>query len=128
VLVTARKQAQASADAGAHAGAIAYAVDRFHDRSSSGAAVQSAISAALAKQVAGGPVSITTTDVTFLDDSLGVPDRVEVQVFRTSARGNALQMMLGMPFGMPAVDIWARAVAEVVSPTRTTLAHLQPTP
>ncbi|HWW82590.1 MAG TPA: pilus assembly protein TadG-related protein, partial [Vicinamibacterales bacterium] len=114
MLMTARTQTQTSADAGALAGATALAFDDFNNRSSTGPAVQSAINAALANQVVGAAVSINSGDVTFVNDSFGVADRVQVKVFRTAARGNPIQMMMGVVFGMPTADISASAVAEMV--------------
>src|SRR5258708_524668 len=84
MFMTARTQAQTSADAGALAGAVALAFNNFDDRSPSGPAVQSAMNEALANQIIGAPVSVTSSDVTFPNDPSGQPTRVQVDVFRTA--------------------------------------------
>src|SRR5437764_8283836 len=70
MLMTARNQAQNAADAGALAGATALAFNDYTNRSSTGPAVQSAIAAATqaGNGVMRAPVSVTPTDVTFLND------------------------------------------------------------
>src|SRR6516164_9651585 len=68
MLMTARTQAQTSADAGALAGATALVYNNFTDHSATGPAVTSAINTALANQVIAQPVSVTPSDVQFLND------------------------------------------------------------
>ena len=112
MFMTARSQAQNAADAGAHAGAVALVFNSYTDRSSTGPAVMSAVNAALANQVMGQAVSITPADVTFPTDPGGSADRVQVQVFRTTARGNPVDTLMGTFFGVRTVDITATATAE----------------
>ena len=112
MFMTARSQAQNAADAGAHAGAVALAFNSFTDRSASGPAVSSAINAAVANQVMSGSVSVTPADITFPNDPSGVADRVQVQVFRTAARSNPVDTLMGTFFGVRNVDITATATAE----------------
>ncbi|OFW17377.1 MAG: hypothetical protein A3F69_06115 [Acidobacteria bacterium RIFCSPLOWO2_12_FULL_66_10] len=112
MFMTARSQAQNAADAGAHAGAVALVFNSYTDRSSTGPAVMSAVNAALANQVMGQAVSITPADVTFPPDPGGSADRVQAQVFRTTARGNPVDTLMGTFFGVRTVDITATATAE----------------
>jgi len=112
MFMTARSQAQNAADAGAHAGAVALVFNSYTDRSSTGPAVMSTVNAALANQVMGQAVSITPADVTFPTDPGGSADRVQVQVFRTTARGNPVDTLMGTFFGVRTVDITATATAE----------------
>jgi Flp pilus assembly protein TadG len=112
MFMTARAQAQNSADAGALAGAVALYYNNFTDRSSTGPAVQSAISAAKANLMMGEAPSVEPDDVTFPNDPAGHPTRVAVQVFRTSARNNAIPTLIGPLFGVPTVSIGASATAE----------------
>ncbi len=112
MFMTARAQAQNSADAGALAGATALAFDDYNNRSAAGPAVQNALRAAEANQVMGNPVSVTPADVTFLNDPSGNPNMVQVQVFRTGARGNGVRTLMGVFFGVPRVDIQAVAVGQ----------------
>jgi len=72
----------------------------------------STVNAALANQVMGQAVSITPADVTFPTDPGGSADRVQVQVFRTTARGNPVDTLMGTFFGVRTVDITATATAE----------------
>lgn len=112
MFMTARTQAQTSADAGALAGAVALVVNDFSNRSTSGPAVQSGINAALANQVIGKSVSVLPADVTFPNDPSGQPTRVQVNVFRTAGRSNAVPTLMGSLFGVTSVDITATATAE----------------
>jgi hypothetical protein len=115
MFMTARTQAQTSADAGALAGAVALAFNNFNDRTPSGPAVQGAMNAALANQIIGGPVSITSSDVTFPNDPSGQPTRVQVNVFRTANRSNPVPTLMGQVFGVQTVDISATATAEAAA-------------
>ncbi len=78
----------------------------------SGPAVQSGINAALANQVIGQTVSVLPGDVTFPNDPNGQPTRVQVSVFRTAGRTNAVPTLIGVLFGVRTVDIVATATAE----------------
>ena len=112
MLMTARSQAQNSADAGALAGAVALFRESFTDFSPSGPAVTSAIRASEMNQVMSKNVSVTPGDVTFLPGMNGQINRVQVNVFRTSARGNPVNTYIAKFFGMQNADIWATATAE----------------
>jgi hypothetical protein len=112
MLMTARNQAQNSADAGALAGAVALFRDSFTDHSPGGPAVTSAIQASQMNQVMGKNVSVNSGDVTFLPGSGGVVNRVQVNVYRTTARGNPVNTYIARFFGMQNADIWATATAE----------------
>jgi Flp pilus assembly protein TadG len=112
MLMTARTQAQASADAGALAGAVALFRDDFDDHSAGGPAVTSAIRAAQMNQVMSSTVSVNPTDVTFEQGPNGQWNRVKVNVFRTTARGNPVNTYIARFFGMQTADIWATATAE----------------
>lgn len=111
MLMTARSQAQTSADSGALAGATALAFDNFDDRTPSGPAVQSAVNAAGANTVIGGAPSVGPADVTFPAGPTG-NNRVAVNVFRTSARGNPVATLVAPLFNVPTVNITATATAE----------------
>jgi Flp pilus assembly protein TadG len=111
MFMTARSQAQNAADAGALAGATALAFDSFDDRSAGGPAVQSAVNTALANDVIGGAPSAKTTDVTFPGGPTG-DNRIRINVFRTTARANAIPTLIGPLFSVPTVDIAATATAE----------------
>jgi Flp pilus assembly protein TadG len=113
MFMTARSQAQNSADAGALAGAVGLAFNDFNNRTSSGPAVTSAISAAQANLMMGAPPSVLPSDVTFPNDPSGQPDRVQVSVYRTTARNNAIPTLIGPLLGVPTVSIGATATAEV---------------
>ena len=110
--MAARNQAQNSADAGALAGAIALGFNSFTDRTPSGPAVQAAMNGAKANVVIGEQVSIDPPDVTFPNDPFGQPTRVKVWVYRTTARNNPVQTLMGKLFGLNTVDIAATATAE----------------
>jgi hypothetical protein len=113
MFMNSRSQAQNAADAGALAGAVALYYNNFDDRSSSGPAVLSAINTATNNQVAGGAVSVHPEDVTFPLSPTGKNNRVQVQVFRTTARNNAVPTLMGTFFGLRNVDVAAIATAEV---------------
>ena len=113
MFMNSRSQAQNAADAGALAGAVALYYNNYDDRSSTGPAVLSAINTATNNQVAGGSVSVHPEDVTFPLSPSGKNNRVQVQVFRTSARSNAVPTLMGTFFGLRNVDIAAIATAEV---------------
>src|SRR5216684_2411023 len=112
MLMTARSQAQNSADAGALAGATALVFNSFTDRSGSGPAVQGGVNAARSNLVMAGAPSVLTSDVTFPNDPAGNPTRVQVNVFRTAARGNAVPTLMANLIGIRNVDIVATATAE----------------
>ena len=112
MLMTARSQAQNSADAGALAGAVAMFRENFDDHSAGGPAVTSAIRAAQMNQVMSGTVSVIPADVTFEQGTAGEWNRVKVNVFRTSERGNPVNTYIARFFGMQTADIWATATAE----------------
>ncbi|MDP6579583.1 MAG: Tad domain-containing protein [Vicinamibacterales bacterium] len=109
MFMVARTQAQNSADAGALAGAVALVFDDFNDRTASGPAVQNAVVAAQSNEVMSQVVSVTPADVTF-----PTPERVRVDVFRTSGRANPVATMVAPLFGLPIVDIQATATADAV--------------
>jgi Flp pilus assembly protein TadG len=111
-LMTARTQAQSAADAGALAGATALNFNSYTDHSSSGPAVSSALDAARANLVIGAPPAITPADVTFPTDPVtGDSDLVQVTVYRTADRGNAISTLIAGFFGMPTVSVSATATA-----------------
>ena len=112
MLMTARSQAQNAADAGALAGATSLAFDDYNDRSATGPAVTHAIAASLANKVINGTVSVTPADIVFLNDPTGEPNRVQVTVYRTGARGNPVSTLIAKYFGINTADISAVATAE----------------
>ena len=112
MFMTARSQAQNAADAGALAGATALAFDDFDNRSASGPAVQSAINTATGNPVMGQPVDVKVSDVTFLNGTGGLSNRVKVDVYRTAGRNNPVATLIGSMFGVKEVDIQATATAE----------------
>ncbi|HYM25357.1 MAG TPA: pilus assembly protein TadG-related protein [Vicinamibacterales bacterium] len=112
MFMTARSQAQNAADAGALAGATALVFNSYTDRSAGGPAVQGAINASRANQVMAAAPSVVPADVTFPNDPSGQPNRVQVQVYRTTARSNAVPTLIGAIFGVPTVNINAVAVGE----------------
>src|SRR5262245_32951903 len=114
MFMTGRNQAQNSADAGALAGATALAFNSFTNHSASGPAVMSAINAATDNQVMFANVSVTPADVTFLPDPAGRVDRVKVDVYRTTERGNPVPTLMGRLFGVDTVNIVATATAEAM--------------
>ena len=112
MLMTARTQAQTSADAGALAGATALVYNSFTNRSPNGPAVTSAINTALANQVIAQPVSVTPSDVEFLNDPVtGQNDLVRVTVYRTQARNNAVPTLMAPLIGINQADVQATATA-----------------
>ena len=113
MFMTARAQSQNAADAGALAGAVALVQNSYTDRSSSGPAVQGAINTAQSNKIMGDVPSVLTGDVSFpTDPATGQADRVQVQVYRSGARGNAVPTLMGSLFGVQTVDITAVATAE----------------
>jgi hypothetical protein len=112
MFATARSQAQNSADAGALSGAVALYFDDYNNRSASGPAVQSALSAARSNDVISRQVNVLPTDVTFPTSPSGQNNRVRVHVYRTAARGNPLQTLMGRFFGVQTANIDAVATAE----------------
>src|SRR5436190_3482979 len=112
MFMTARAQAQNAADAGALSGVVALVANSYTDRSTSGPAVQSAINTAQANEVMGTGPSVLSGDVTFPVGPTGVSNRVQVQVYRTAARGNAVPTLMGTLFGVNTVDVNATATAE----------------
>ncbi len=113
MFMTARSQAQNSADAGALAGATALVLDSFTDRSAGGPAVQNALEASRANTVIHKSVDVQPPDVTFPYNPVTAQnDLVQVNVFRTSARGNPVDTMLGRLMMVNTVDIRATATAQ----------------
>jgi Flp pilus assembly protein TadG len=112
LFMTARAQAQNAADAGALAGATAFVYNSFNDRTAGGPAVQSAINTAKENKVVGATVSVDPADVTFPLGPTGRNDRVQVWVYRTTARGNKIPTLIGPVFGVNDFDITATAIAE----------------
>jgi len=112
MLMTARNQAQNSADAGALAGATALVFDSFTDRSAGGPVVRSALTGARGNNVMRETVSVEPADVLFPTDEFGEANRVQVTVYRTSARGNPLSTLVARYFGVDTADISATATAE----------------
>ena len=112
MLMTARNQAQNSADAGALAGATALVFDSFTDRSPTGPVVRSALAGSRGNRVMGGQVAVESGDVSFPVDPFGEANRVQVNVYRTAARGNPLSLLIARYFGMESADISATATAE----------------
>src|SRR5436189_72455 len=99
MFMTARAQAQNAADAGALAGAVALVQNSYTDRSGSGPAVQSAINTAQSNQIIGGAPSVVTGDVSFPVGPTGQSNRVQVQVYRSTERGNAMGTVLVLRAG-----------------------------
>jgi Flp pilus assembly protein TadG len=120
MMMTARSQAQNAADAGALAGATALVFNDFNNRSATGPAVTSAIGTAQANAVMGEAPSVLPADVTFPNDPAGNPNRVAVQVFRTTERGNPIPTFLGSMFGVPTASLGASATAEASPSTAAT--------
>jgi Flp pilus assembly protein TadG len=112
MLMTARNQAQNAADAGALAGATALIYDDYANRTATGPAVTNAVNAAVQNQVMARNVSVVPTDVEFLNDPTGDPNRVRVTVRRTASRGNPVSTLIARYFGVVATDIGAVATAE----------------
>src|SRR3954464_7707554 len=120
MFMNSRSQAQNAADAGALAGAVALYYNNFDDRSNSGPAVLSAINTSTNNRVAGDTVSVRPEDVTFPLSPSGKNNRVQVQVFRTTARSNPVPTLMGTFFGLRNVDVAAVATAEVSPATAET--------
>jgi hypothetical protein len=117
-----RRQAQNSADAGALAGAIALAFDNATDKTVNGPASRNAFAATQANLVFGLAPSVTpATDITFnpcSDD--GDPNScIQVKVYRTVARGNALPTFFARLFGIVSQDIQAYAEAKALQGNAT---------
>ncbi len=112
MFATARSQAQNSADSGALSGAVALYFDDYNNRSASGPAVQSALAAARSNDVINHQVSVQPGDVTFPTSPAGLNNRVRVHVYRTNARGNPLQTLMGRFFGVDTANTDAVATAE----------------
>jgi Flp pilus assembly protein TadG len=118
---TARRQAQNSADAGALAGAMGLAFDDPKDFTDTGPAKLAARAAATANFVFGAAPDVNiTTDVTFPacpDDGSNVC--VKVDVYRTTARGNALPTFFARLVGITSQDMRATATAKVLTGNAT---------
>ena len=114
MLMTSRSQAQNAADAGALAGATALVFNDYNNRTPTGPAVTHAITAAKSNDVMGADVAIDADDVTFPLDPNGEANRVNVSVYRTSARGNPVSTLIAQFFGasMKTANIAATATAE----------------
>ena len=99
--MTARAQAQNAADAGALAGAVALVFNNYNEPDADRPAVQSAINAAQANKVIGGRRSDRAgrRDVSARSDRTAT-NRVQVEVYRTAARGNAVPTLIGPFFGV----------------------------
>jgi hypothetical protein len=124
LLWVARRQAQNSADAGAIAGATAFAYDDPYNYADTGASKQNAHLASQTNLVWGQAPSVNiTSDITFptvpaLDcdpDGDGLSNCVRVQVFRNTARTNALPMLFGNILGLTQQNIQASAIALVMT-------------
>jgi len=113
MFMAARSQAQNAADAGALGGAVALMRNSYTDRTPTGPAVQSAISTARSNVVMGVAPTVAPADVTFPNDANGQPNRVKVNVFRTASKDSAVATLVGGIFGVPSIDIFATATAEV---------------
>src|SRR5262249_2818921 len=113
VFWTARRQAQNAADAAAHAGAVAIGFDST-DQSDSGVAKQSAYAETQRNPIWGQPGNVdVTNDITFPTCPDAIGTCVRVDVYRTTARGNALPMFFGKLVGLNSQDVRASATAEV---------------
>jgi hypothetical protein len=112
MFMTARAQAQTSADSGALAGALALYFDDYDNRSANGPAVQNALNASRSNDVINRQVDVQPGDVTFPLSPAGLNNRVRVHVYRTTARQNALQTLMGRFFGVNTANIDAVATAE----------------
>ena len=112
LIMTSRSQAQNAADAGALAGATALVFNSYTNHTASGPAVTSAVSAASANLVASQAPSVTPADVTFpLDPVTGASNRVQVNVFRSAARGNPIPTFIAPIFGVTNFSVGATAIA-----------------
>lgn len=112
MLMTARSQAQNAADSGALAGATALMFNSYTDHSANGPAKRGAINSAKANLVAGQAASVNPDDVTFpFNNVTGQFDQVQVSVYRTTARQNAVGTLIAQLFGLDTVDVSATATA-----------------
>ena len=111
-LMTARSQAQNSADSGALAGATALVYNDWDDRSPTGPSVTNALAASKANKVINGEVAVAASNVEFLNDPAGVPNRVKVTVFRDAAHGNPVSTLIAQYFGIKSSDVSGVATAE----------------
>jgi hypothetical protein len=109
MFMNARVQAQNAADAGALGGITAIVFNDAADKSATGPAVQSAINTAQANKVIGKAPTVVPADVTFSTSPAGA-QQVTVDVHR--AGDNSIGTIMGTMFGVPTVDINARATAE----------------
>jgi hypothetical protein len=113
MLMTARTQAQTAADSAALAGALALAFDDYDNRTSTGPAVQNAIQTAKVNDVMQADVDIDPEDVTFPVGPTGLSNRVKANVYRTAARENAVDLLMGRFLKiLDKADISATATAE----------------
>jgi hypothetical protein len=112
MFMNARTQAQNSADAGALAGVTALYFNDWNNRSAGGPAVESAMSASKHNKVIFVEPDVQPTDVTFPLSPSGAANRVMVNVFRTAARKNPVDTLMGSMFGVKTVNIAATATAE----------------
>jgi hypothetical protein len=91
---------------------VALYFDDYNNRSASGPAVQSALSASRSNDVISQQVNVQPGDVTFPTSPAGLNNRVRVHVYRTNARGNPLQTLMGRFFGVDTANTDAVATAE----------------
>ena len=112
LFMNARAQAQNAADAGALSTITALYFNDWADRSAGGPAVMSGMNAAKANKIIGEAPSVWASDVTFPLSPAGQDNRAQVDVYRTSARDNALPTLMGSMFGVHTVNIAATATAE----------------
>ena len=112
MFMNARAQAQNAADAGALSAVTALYFNNYTDRSAGSPAVMSGINAAKANKVIRDAPSVLSSDVTFPLSPAGLDNRVKVDVFRTTLRGNAVPTLMGSVFGVKTVNIAASATAE----------------
>lgn len=123
VFWTSRRQAQNAADAAALSGAVALAYDDGTD--STGVVSQSAFAESQRNNVWGQPPSVVAaTDIQTPATGYKCPDDgtstcVRVDVYRTSARGNALPVFFGVVVGLSSQDVKASAVAKVSNANAT---------
>jgi len=119
----ARRQAQNAADSGALAGAIAYSFDDATDLSVNGAASKNAVAAAQKNLVWGlVPSVVPATDVTIAQNLPGCGPTeycIKVDVYRTSARGDALPTFFARLVGINTQDVKATATARVLTGNAT---------
>jgi hypothetical protein len=83
--------------------------------------VTSAINTAQANLVAMQAPAVTSSDVTFpLNSKTGQYDLVQVSVYRTQARGNAVGTLIAQFFGTPTANIGATATAQAAPANQET--------